>query len=442
MSLWGHENGRGHGHDMIHFLHVHAHYGHDDHENVETQPYVSIGFDILIVKVRYFKLALANLVYNVRVKRSNRHIVQSVDSLTDADWTAWKTMRAANSALISPYFHPDYTRLLSELRPDVSIASFYDIDGKPLAFLPIQGKRFARPVGAPMSDYHGLITDRSELTYETCLEGTNIGALHVSHITDPDRLRATQILSQEETACFVIEETVDAWRESKDSSYRRHLKSNRRRIRKASEAIGEPRIALFSRDIDVYQTLLDWKRAKFSDTGKYDVLSAEWTQSLIRKLWERGQHADLRCDMHALYFGDRLAAIDLGLSDGVTFHSWMVAYDDDLSEYAPGIQLLEKLIDATPDTGYSRYDLGAGLGGYKRHYATHASVVMGGFVPLSGAAGRLSRVYAATEKWGEKALRDVPGKLRRRYSQIAACEDGLSGRTRHMMAAFGHALRN
>jgi len=84
------------------------------------------------------------------------------------------------------------------------------------------------------------------------------------------------------------------------------------------------RIELFSRDIDVYAALLKWKRAKFSITGKYDVLSAEWTQSLIRKLWERGQKADLRCDMHALYFGDRLAAIDLGLSDGDVFQWAMV----------------------------------------------------------------------------------------------------------------------
>ena len=125
---------------------------------------------------------------------------------------------------------------------------------------------------------------------------------------------------------------------------------------------------LFSRNIDVYAALLKWKREKFAQTGKYDVLSADWTQSLIRTLWERGQEADLRCDMHALYFGNRLAAIDLGLSDGQIFHSWMVAYDDELSEYAPGIQLLEGLIDASAETGYRRIDMGDGLDGYKRHY--------------------------------------------------------------------------
>ncbi|WP_427454703.1 GNAT family N-acetyltransferase [Litorimonas sp. WD9-15] len=376
------------------------------------------------------------------MKRTRRHILQRVTEMTQADWDAWAAMRAANPSLISPYFHSDYTRLLSDLRPDVRIVSVYNEAGEPIAFLPIQGQRFARPVGAPMSDYHGLITPDPNLTYKQALAGTGIGALHFSHAVDPAKLGPTQILSREETAALEIKTTAEDWRATKDGSYRRHLKSNRRRVRKATEEIGEPRVELFSRNIDVYQTLLDWKRAKFSQTGKYDVLSADWTQSLIRDLWERGRNAALRCDMHALYFGDRLAAIDLGLSDGHTFHSWMVAYDDALSEYGPGIQLMEGLIEATPETGYGRIDLGAGLEGYKRHYATQSKTVIAGFVPIEGAAGRLSRVYAATERWGETALRDAPGKLRRRYSQIAACEDGVAGRTRHMLAAFKLAIRH
>ena len=217
----------------------------------------------------------------------------------------------------------------------------YETDGTPAAFLPVQGKRFTRPVGAPMSDYHAIITNRDDVTYDSLLGETDIGAYHYSCAADPTRLRMPQILSESQTAAIDIDTTAEDWRAGRDGSYRRHLKSNRRRTRKAEDALGPKRIELFSRDIDVFTSLLKWKREKFAQTGKYDVLSADWTQSLIRRLWERGQKADLRCDMHALYFGDRLAAIDLGLSDGDVFHSWMVAYDDELSEFGPGIQLLE-----------------------------------------------------------------------------------------------------
>lgn len=363
-------------------------------------------------------------------------LVQRVSEMSETDWSAWSRMRADNASLRSPYFHPDYARLLADLRPDVRVLCQYDAAGEPTAFLPLQGQRFARPVGAPMSDYHGIITNDKAITYDSLLSGSGIGAFHYSCAVDTTRLRQSQILSAAQTAAINVDTTPQDWRAARDGSYRRHLKSNRRRTRKAEEVFGPRRIEIFSRDIDVYRTLIEWKRDKFAQTGKYDVLSADWTQDLIRTLWERGPKSDLRCDMHALYFGDRLAAIDLGLSDGNVFHSWMVAYDDALSEYGPGIQLLEGLIDETGITGYRCIDMGEGLDGYKRHYASASVDVVSGFVPIAGAAGRLSRIYAATERWGVGRLKDAPGKLRRRYSQIAACEDGFTGRTRHMLAAF------
>ena len=355
--------------------------------------------------------------------------------LGEADWAAWGRFRAANTDLQSPYFHPEYTRLLSKLRPDVRVLCQYDDAGEAIAFLPIQGRRFARPVGSPMSDYHAIITNSADITYDSFLSQTDIGAYHFSCATDPQRLRMPQILSENETAAIDILTTAEDWRAERDGSYRRHLKSNRRRTRKAEDAFGPKRIETFSRNIDVFTSLLTWKRKKFADTGKYDVLSADWTESLIRTLWERGPKADLRCDMHAIYFGDRLAAIDLGLSDGTTFHSWMVAYDDELSGFGPGIQLLEGLIDATSETGYKHIDMGEGLDGYKRHYASASGKVVSGLVPLKGAAGHLSRIYAKTERWGVGHMKDAPGKLRRRYSQIAACEDGKAGKAKHLLAA-------
>ncbi len=394
-----------------------------------------------MTNVNGFNPSLAFVRYTHAVKHSAKHklprnLLLRISEMSETDWAAWAQIRADNTALKSPYLHPEYTKLLAELRPDVSVICRYDEDGTPVAFLPIQGQRFARPVGAPMSDYHGIITRDDTLTYDDLLADAGVGAFHYSCAIDPSRLRAPEILTKSVTSAIDIDITPDAWRAERDGSYRRHLKSNRRRTRKAEDAVGTPRVELFSRDIDVYRTLIEWKRKKFSETGKYDVLSAEWTQALIQNLWERGQTSDLRCDMHALYFGDSLAAIDLGLSDGKIFHSWMVAYNDELSEYGPGIQLLEGLINATEETGYKRIDMGEGLDGYKRHYASASCDVVSGFVPLTGAAGRLSRIYAATERWGVGRLKDAPGKLRRRYSQIAACEDDFSGRTRHMLAAI------
>ena len=359
-------------------------------------------------------------------------IVKRAHELTETDRTAWKDLRASNKATYSPYFHLDYTLLISDLRDDVFIACVYENE-LPIGFLPYQGQRFARPVGAPMTDYHGFICkeDSSFNTVEI-LKAVGIGAYHFSASVNSQM--SSHFQSEDDGVLMDLNAGAKMWREARDGSYRRHLKSNRRRIRKATEDIGEPRFVWKSKDQSVFDQLMAWKKQKFSETGKYDVLSADWTLELLSKLWQRNDDG-LRCDMQALYFGDRLSAIDLGLSDGQTFHSWIVAYDGELHSYAPGIQLLEGLLDTADSLGYTRIDLGVGTDGYKRHYATEPVKAGTGFIAAQGSAAALSNLYSKAESFGQKALKDAPGKIRRRYTQIAACEDRVSGRAKAMFDA-------
>ena len=371
------------------------------------------------------------------VVQNVKTIVKRAQDLSETDRQVWAKLRAANPHTYSPYFHLDYTLLISELRDDVYVACAYDGE-TPIGFLPYQGQRFARPVGAPMTDYHGFISRPDSIIPADIIKSAGIGAFHFSASVNASMTSFAQ--NEDDGVMMDIEKGAELWRKDRDSSYRRYLKSNRRRIRKASEDIGAPRFEWMSTDQKVFDQLISWKKQKFVETGKYDVLSADWTMSLLETLWSR-QGADLRCDMQALYFGDRLAAVDLGLSDGQTFHSWIVAYDGELHSYGPGIQLLEGLIDASGEIGYKRIDLGAGTDGYKRHYATEEVKVSGGFIAAQGSAAALSNLYSKAESFGQKALKDAPGKLRRRYSQIAACEDSVSGRAKAMLGAVASNRR-
>ena len=193
--------------------------------------------------------------------------------------------------------------------------------------------------------------------------------------------------------------------------------------------------------------ILKWKQEKFAETGKFDVLSAGWTKDMLHALWQSGldgmggkarRDADLRAEMHTLSIGGELAAIDLGLTDGKTFHSWIVAYNAEFHTLAPGIQLLEALIDEAAALGYTRIDLGEGLDGYKRHYASEDVNVHSGYVAASGAAAAITRLYGAAETLSEKhfgRIGRLPGKARRRYAQIQACEPRPARRALAMLAA-------
>ncbi|MBL4852903.1 MAG: GNAT family N-acetyltransferase [Robiginitomaculum sp.] len=368
----------------------------------------------------------------------------AIDGLSACELSAWADFRVANPALYSPYFHSEYTQLLAQLCPDVHVLVVEQF-GDPIAFLPFQAKistsgkvGFARPVGAPMTDYHGFIcAPNTQFDVRTALKQAGFGAFHYSALVGSQNMLASN--GEQNTACTVMDLSIgaEAWRASRDKSYRRHLKSHRRRVRKAEE-LGPRRLAFMSPDKDVFEQLINWKCEKFAETGRYNVLSAPWTRALLENLWQRGADAEFRADMHALYFGDQLAAIDLGLCDGVTFHSWMVAYNADFQTLAPGIQLLEAIIDAAGDLGYGRIDLGEGIGGYKRHYASEDVAVGSGFIAVSGPSATLSKLYGGLESFGETKLGKVgklPGKVRRRYSQISACDATLTGRSRAMLQA-------
>lgn len=358
--------------------------------------------------------------------------VKNPAELTSAELEAWAAIRAGNPALYSPYFHSDYTLLTGELRKDACVAVGYKGE-QAVCFFPFQGSGFVRPLGAPMTDYHGFIEAvDADIDHTEFLNQAGIGALHyTSLVGEPADMIG---FHREEYPLCLIDLTggVESWRSSRSSSYRRSLKSNRRRIRRTEDEF-ERRFEYKSRSGEAYEQLMNWKRERFSETGLYDVLSADWTSGLLRELWERD--TGLRCDMHVLYFGDDMAAMDMGLTDGHTFHSWMVAYNPDFHHLSPGTQLLEDMIDNAPELGYKLIDLGAGMDSYKSAYAAEGSVARSGYVPVAGAAAAISKLYGAAEKFGEKSLKDIPGKLRRRYTQIADCDDTVSGRAKAMFAA-------
>lgn len=374
--------------------------------------------------------------------------IKAPRDLTQGERQDWAGFRAQNPALYSPYFHFGYTSAIGNLCADAHVLTVLR-DNLPIAFLPFQAKikrgtknqhiGFARPIGSPMTDYHGFICPPdADFDALEVLKLAGFGAFHFNAFTGEAGGIGAYANSENPCTKLSIGESPQAWRAGRDSSYRRHLKSHRRRVRKATEDIGEPRFAGRVKDQVVFDALIKWKKDKFAETGKYDVLSASWTLGLLEALWRQNADADLRCEMHALYFGERLAAIDLGLTDGEVFHSWIVAYDSDLQTYAPGIQLLECLIDASEALGYNSIDLGEGLDGYKRHYASEEVSVRAGFIAATGPAATLSQIYSAAENFGEKNLGGfgkLPGKARRRYRQISACEPTMGGRAKAMFSA-------
>ena len=71
---------------------------------------------------------------------------------------AWRSIQRVEERLESPYFCPEFTRLVGSVRDDVRIVVIEN-DGRPVGFFPHQRAPWGRgkPVGGPLSDYHGVI---------------------------------------------------------------------------------------------------------------------------------------------------------------------------------------------------------------------------------------------------------------------------------------------
>jgi CelD/BcsL family acetyltransferase involved in cellulose biosynthesis len=118
--------------------------------------------------------------------------------------------------------------------------------------------------------------------------------------------------------------------------------------------------------------------------------------------------------LSALYVGDRLAAVELGLRAGAVLHRWFPAYDQELAAYSPGLILLVEMARAAPGLGLRRFDMGKGLNQSKSSFMSGAVAVAEGSVALTASARAL--------RGGWQGLRALArdGPLRRPVAPLRA----------------------
>ena len=87
----------------------------------------------------------------------NARTVHPAD-LTADEIAAWKALVAAEPAFGNPLLGPDFARAVGVGRSDARVTVYRDGD-RVVGFLPHHRRPggLARPLGAPLSDYHGLI---------------------------------------------------------------------------------------------------------------------------------------------------------------------------------------------------------------------------------------------------------------------------------------------
>lgn len=360
--------------------------------------------------------------------------------LSEEQWQIFAALRDARDIYDDPFFDPDYARLVGEVREDTRIGFASDRNGVFAVWaLHVRPGNWARPIGAPFSDWNGpILSVDTELTAQEILAGfdlsgmTTQGFMPTSFETDPSLQRVGANMTD-------LSAGWDGFFEDQKKRWPKHFKKMRRLYRNVARDFSEFEFVFDDQRDDTYQTLMQLKQEQFARTGYHDVLKAPWAQALLDRL-RHFEGPRLRARMSSLYYGDRFAASEFNLQSDTIMHGWITAFDQALGNYSPGNMLVQELLPHLCENGFKYYDAGPGLDHYKRHYANlHLPIDSG---VLVGDANRLNAARVAGRAWrlGEQVMPSKASALmaraRRRMDQIAAVETSLSGRA----SGIFHAL--
>jgi CelD/BcsL family acetyltransferase involved in cellulose biosynthesis len=306
------------------------------------------------------------------------------NDLTSDDVSAWDAWQRSQPTLSSPYFRPEYVAAVAAVRPRTEVAVISDGDA-PIGYFPYERQRFhiAGPVGGKLTDYQGIVAaPEAAISCAHVMRGCRLSGYHFNHLAPGQPWFAGGVQSEHDSPCLDIRGGLEGYLPRAKS---RQLDGWLRKRRKLAREVGPLRLELHSRDPKVFDTLIAWKSAQYQRTGVPDVFSFGWTRELVRQCCQHDGE-EFAGWLSALYAGDVLVAVDMGLRSFGVLHGWFPAYNVEFSAYAPGLVLNLELIDAAGKMGVECYDFGRGMTNYKQVLMTSANRVGEGAVSMGWAS--------------------------------------------------------
>jgi CelD/BcsL family acetyltransferase involved in cellulose biosynthesis len=357
---------------------------------------------------------------NGRDSTAVRHRLVEMRELTSVDISRWLELRASNPALDSPYFHPGFAAAVAATRPGVRVIIGEGRDGRAEWFLPVQfDRRTARPAGFPAADFQGpicapgLAPDLAE-----ALWACGASSYEFDHMRDGLSPLEPWIFDRQGSPYIDLSGGMDGYMSRARGSGKHKIREAGRLSRKAQREHGAIRFVAQSVDVTLLETVIALKRRQYAATGSRDYFSDESRVRLLHRLFAE-RDAGLCGMLSGLYAGENLVAAHFGLRAGPVLHWWFPVYDPRFSRLDPGWMLLRAVIEAVPELGLARLDLGRGSDEWKRRAATGYEVVCQGAVirnPLRRSAVAVRRAALAKAKASRvaPALRGAVQSVRRR----------------------------
>lgn len=360
--------------------------------------------------------------------------------LSNEDVAAWRAIAAAEPAFASPLLGPDFARAVGAVRPDARVA-IWRRNGEAVGFLPhhLKSGGLARPIAAPLSDYHALVS-REPMSAGDILAEAGLGALRFTGLIDPHGVFDSTVRNRLTAYVITLEQGADAYLEALRAQSPKRFKNYRRLQSKISRELGALTLTAPDTDRHAFDQLIAWKREQLQRTGAHDFLAPTWTRMLMETLFATAE-ADFSGLMITLRVDGRVVAGHFGVRLGDVYHPWIASTDPEMGAYSVGQLFLLQAIEAMPGLGLRTYDLGPGHDHYKAPYALSRREIGEGTALATGAAGWRSRLGEGAWRLAGAGCGPLAGQVRRRFETISDVELTLSGKMRGMATAVAARAR-
>jgi len=321
----------------------------------------------------------------------------------------WHEIQGDCPELGSPYFCAEFTMAVGSVRQDVFVGIIEE-GGKVVGFFPFQKGRLrkGRPVGGPLSDYHGVIAaDGALWEARELVENCGLSCWDYDHLLETQAPFRPYHTRRSQSPYMNVSDGYMGYVDERARFGTKQVKQVSALERKLKREWGDVRFECCVHDKGVLEQLVRWKSAQYRRSGIVDVFAFNWTLELLHTIHETAcpRFAGM---LSALFVGDRVIAAHMGMRSKRVLHYWFPAYDREFARYSPGLILLLKLAEAGAAMGVERVDLGKGEALYKRRLAS-------GSTPLAEGSVVVSKFVRASRK-----AREVAEALVRRTPLIIA----------------------
>lgn len=363
--------------------------------------------------------------------------IVGIEALDESRWTTWRAMLAANPALNSPYFRPEFARIAGRISPNAAVAVF-SRDGQVVGFFPYQRRGGAiQPLAAPMNDYHGIIAFPGQApSLEEAARALGATRLNVTAWVGESTLGEDRRTVQVELG----DGGYDGWYAERRATQGKFFKDKERARRSMEAELGPLRVERDLRDPALLDWLIELKRDQYRRTGRHDIFACGWTADLLHALLKEDGDG-FGASMAGLWAGDRLTAIEYSLHAGDQYHFWFPGYDPALARCSPGILLSMDTMRLASPLGYRTFDFGFEGEHYKKYFCNGAHRVREAMVLKPGLGQAVSQAaVGALNMAGQARGERLRNSVRRRWAAIEACETTPATRLRGAVQAAGAAL--